>query len=1320
MSEPENAGGRQEKERRRPGWGRRWVLRPLAWTAAALLVLLGAAGLYLTSDRFERRVQETLTARLGQALGRPVTVGDLDLALLPPTLTVRDLVIPGPEPADPPVATASTLEVEVGFESLRPLSLRLDRVWVERPRFLLRIDADGGTNLPDFAGAGGAEEEEGVQIAIGTLVVEGGALEINEASLPLDLEARGVRARLLGGAGSQLQGSVEAEEVTTELPGALPYPVAAHLELGIRPSGNTVDLLAARIEGEGLAADVRGGLRWDEEARGLELEVEARGTAAVLDRLGYLEGQVAGPWELAGALDWTPESWSFRSGLTSPALLVAGRPLQRVAADLTVTTELVGVVLTSASYAGGELSGQLRLAPAAPGIPAELDLTLRDLGILPLLAAEGVDLGGLRGEVSGTATYRFQAGDPLAGDGWAQLRVTTTEVAGRAIPVSGDGALTVSDGILKSDAIRLRTPRHRVLVEGLAVDLADGTGGFDYQVLSEDLGRLAVLFPPTQPGEEAPFWLPTAGEGRIEGRVRLGGEPIAEVRLDLTRVTTPLVTADTLEGSFTASARALADLSLEATHGEGAALVTGHVPLDENDPASLELAVEVAGLPLADAERFLDLGLPLEGPTTGRMELRQTSGGLAGRVSARVEPATAAGLDLDRVEADLAFDPDAVTFESLRLAAAAGEVEARGRLGLGPEGTLDLTLSAPALDLAKAPLSALTQGQLSGIASLSGSVRGSLQSPAAEARLAATGLDLGGHALGDAEVRAGWDGQELTASGSLLGLLRLDGGGAFDGRLADLSFRVESDSLGALVQLAAGEAVEGLGGSFDGRLAVTGPLEEPQVELSLEDLTVRHGQRTLRNREPVVARLEGSRLEVESLYMGLEGQDHWVFTAGSVDLADGTLDLDASGELGAGWSDVLTPSLRASGTVSAIATIRGTLEQPTVDGQARLENGRAVIPGFPHALEEVEAVVLLYPGRVVIDDARGRVAGGRIRLGGDLDLAGPTAGRYELRLAAQDLRLRYPEGWLLQGDANLILEPTDEGRLLAGEIRLDRASYLRDVDVGLIQLLGSVLARQRLEVGTADETLATTSLALDLEGPGALRVHNNLADLSGDLDLFVRGTLARPGLVGSVSLETGGTLVYADTEYKVERGLLTFASEDRIEPLIDLVAETRVREYEVQLALSGTLDRLEATFTSEPPLPSLDVLALVTTGQPVGGDSSQTLDPTRPGSRGQFAQAFLYGQAASAVTSRVQTLFGFDTLRVDPTASAGGSVDAARITVGKRVSRDLFVTYSRDPSETQNEEVRAEWQAAPGLVIILSYADGDSYAVDAVWEKKIR
>ena len=55
--------------------------------------------------------------------------------------------------------------------------------------------------------------------------------------------------------------------------------------------------------------------------------------------------------------------------------------------------------------------------------------------------------------------------------------------------------------------------------------------------------------------------------------------------------------------------------------------------------------------------------------------------------------------------------------------------------------------------------------------------------------------------------------------------------------------------------------------------------------------------------------------------------------------------------------------------------------------------------------------------------------------------------------------------------------------------------------------------------------------------------------------------------------------------------------------------------------------------------------------------------------------------------------------------------------MGKRFSRDLFVTYSVDPSSTEDGVVEVEWRLSDRVVLVLSQNADGTYSVAARLEQ---
>jgi autotransporter translocation and assembly factor TamB len=97
-------------------------------------------------------------------------------------------------------------------------------------------------------------------------------------------------------------------------------------------------------------------------------------------------------------------------------------------------------------------------------------------------------------------------------------------------------------------------------------------------------------------------------------------------------------------------------------------------------------------------------------------------------------------------------------------------------------------------------------------------------------------------------------------------------------------------------------------------------------------------------------------------------------------------------------------------------------------------------------------------------------------------------------------------------------------------------------------------------------------------------------------DLSLRGTYDRPIVTGHADIERG-EVTFEGRRYRISRGTMDFTNPARIEPFFDVEAETNVRvpgqTYRVTVAFAGTSEQLRPTLSSDPPLPTADVLALL-------------------------------------------------------------------------------------------------------------------------------
>jgi len=207
----------------------------------------------------------------------------------------------------------------------------------------------------------------------------------------------------------------------------------------------------------------------------------------------------------------------------------------------------------------------------------------------------------------------------------------------------------------------------------------------------------------------------------------------------------------------------------------------------------------------------------------------------------------------------------------------------------------------------------------------------------------------------------------------------------------------------------------------------------------------------------------------------------------------------------------------------------------------------------------------------------------------------------------------------------------------------------------------------------------------------------------------VQGTTRAPVITGRAEIERG-RLYFQGRTYVVQRGTLDFVNPQRLDPLFDIEAETRIRSYRVTLRLSGTLERVTPTLTSDPPLSSLQILALL-----AGQDESEVANLTQTQARASQASLAAAGAATLAagrlaesvgLEREAERLFGLNRFSIDPSLLRGaGSTPTARVTVGRRLTPDLNVLYSQDLRGTEERILAVEYNLSDRLSLLLTRTD---------------
>ncbi len=412
-----------------------------------------------------------------------------------------------------------------------------------------------------------------------------------------------------------------------------------------------------------------------------------------------------------------------------------------------------------------------------------------------------------------------------------------------------------------------------------------------------------------------------------------------------------------------------------------------------------------------------------------------------------------------------------------------------------------------------------------------------------------------------------------------------------------------------------------------------------------------------------------------------------------------TLSID--GRLNLSVLNGLSQDVFASGTADLAVRISGTYSHPQVNGSILLTGASlAVLAGNDRwQLSNVRSLVRFNADQAQIESFKGKLGGGAITATGGAILEGFTISQFSLNVHGDKITVPFPQDFRSTVDTDLEIKGTEQAQVIGGVVNLRRAEYTKDIE------LADLINRrppESIEQGGEPPLVRTAQFSgLRVEGRNALAVKNNLADLIGSVSLQLDGSIKDPIIAGRITV-TSGILNFRNDRYDITRAFMDLPARRDADPLINVQAESQIRGYRVIVSLTGPLSQPQAAVSSEPALPQADIVSLITTGTLSSADTSTSvLAQSGLGTATSLLTDALINAPAQRATNR---LFGLSRFEVNPVLGGRtGLTPGARLTLGKRISKELSVTYSTNVSSDPNQILTVEYRVSDRLSFVAQY-----------------
>ncbi|HSE32264.1 MAG TPA: translocation/assembly module TamB domain-containing protein [Pyrinomonadaceae bacterium] len=1039
--------------------------------------------------------------------------------------------------------------------------------------------------------------------------------------------------------------------------------------------------------------------------------------------------------------------------LTKPVFVVEPAGSYRASADLSIGGGVLGQIRMGQAYAKvvatnreiqlndfnadvfrGKATGNARIA-IARNASSQVVAQFTDLDIAgPLTAIAGSPVP-LTGRANGRVDLTFPGTNFKLASGTLSTTVAAQagETGGDRIPITGQVALRANRGLFDIEQMNLQTPATTLKATGqfafesdsnLQVDL-NSTDAGELQAVLISTGLLTDLDTQLES-----YGITLAGQLAFNGTVRGKlSSPDLNGRFSLGSLLLNGNDVGSVSASITMNSdeTRITDGRLSERDGGGVQFALTKPRTGENNTYLEATLDKVNAATILTALQTSGQGVPgkladTQSDVSGQIKVTGIPGAMSGSADLRFGPGRLAGEPLESLVARATFSGSVVTVETVDARLAAGRIVGSGNYNTTTK-ILEFQGRAEGVDLAR--LGALTNRPgmpaITGIADFTADIRGNptandFSSYQIKLDGKASNVTINGRPAGDVTLVGRTENQILnvTLTSGLLGspqIVSAQVNLAGDRLRAKIATTLTNADLTNLFRILLPQTNVTVSGRANGTLQLAGDLVDEDGYLSaggltgtatFSELSFRVEDIQLVATAPLVVRFTPGEIVFENARFTGPGTN--IALNGTVATAAGrSSNLNVNGSLNLRVLNGVSPDFFSSGIADVAVRINGTFEQPRVVGTASLDNAAVslLVGNERLTVNNVKSLLRFTANQVQIDTFSGVLGGGPVTASGGALLEGFTVARFVLNLHGQSVTVPFPEDFRSTVDADIEVRGSQREQLVSGIVNVRRTEYTQDIE------LADIINVRRESIEEGDTDLSSVVFSdLKVEGRNALVVRNNIADLVGSVSLRLDGPVRDPIIAGRITA-TSGTLNFRNDRYDITRALLDLPPSRNADPILNIQGESQIRGYRVIVSLTGPLSQPSAAVRSEPALPQEDVVSLITTGQLSEGDTSNSvLAQSGLGTATSLLTDALINAPAQRATSK---LFGLTRFEINPIIGGrSGTTPAARLTLGRRISKEVTVTYSTNVTSDPNQILALEYRVSDRLSFVAQYEQGST------------
>lgn len=1315
---------------------RRWtrVLLRIAGGVAILLLLL-AVGLFglLHSDRFHQFLLHKVDQIATEKLGTSVSLQNFALHLSTLGVDLYGITINGAAPySTPPLMQVEHVKVQFRIVSIWNRKWYFENIRADNPMMRILTDAHGVSNLPAPESTGGSSPNI-FQLGVRHASLHHGELYANNKKIPLDAELRDVNfVSSFDAAKQAYSGSLSYRD------GQLQFgsfnPVLHNLEAKFKTTPNNFYLMNARIDSGSSSFKLTATLSHYDDPT-IHAQYDAVLDGALLRQVlknssipsGIVVSKGSVQYQHSSQLTFL-ESLTVAGSLTSRQLDVREKQIRaqvrNIGANYSLKNGNLSIQQAHASLLGGAADADMTIDNIGGNSHSLLNVSLRGISMASaqqlMAPVANTNEVVLRGALNGAIQAKW--GSTL-NDLVAQ---TTVSIRGNvhakrsdasALPVSGaiHGTYTAANRQIELTNSYIQLPQTSLTMNGTVSRRSSLAVHFKSADLAE-IQTLANALHPGMDGDSSQLGL--AGmlsfDGIINGSVsapHIAGEIVAS-NLQI-RGTQWRSLRTTLEASPSA-VRLQHGILIPEPHGT--VHFSGSVALHKwsfTRDNQVQLALDARQLDVARLAKLVNSSLPVDGTLAANIRIHGTELNPIGHG------------DISLTGANIYKQP--IRSATLNFSGSNGQVQGNLSSHIA-SGTVQSTfsfrpeqksytahLSATGILLEQLEILQAHRISASGTVNLNASGEGLLNNPQFNAAMRTSKLEISHQSIDELALQASVTNHVATAdlnSQAIHSSIRAHAKVSLTGDfMADATLDTQSIPLQPLLATYAPTEAANLGGNTALHATLHGSLKnwkQMEAHITVPELKLSYGKSVqLAAASPIHVDYTHGLIALQKV--AIRGTDTDLQLQGSIPtVGNHPMHLLLLGTMNLQIAQLFDPDYKSSGQLRFNINSYGARSNPNIAGEINVVDASFYGGSLPLGVQHGNGVLTLTKDRLNIQSFQANSGGGTLTAQGGVTFRPKL--QFDLGVAAKDIRMIYPQGVREEIAGNVRLVGNTGNAVLGGQVQIENLSFTPGFDLaGFTSQLSGGIAPPSSQ-GFAQNT----RLNIAISSVNNLNLVSRTLSVDGTANLRVRGTVAEPVILGRINL-TNGDVIFNGNRFTLNGGTVQFVNPSRTQPVINLALNTTIQQYNIHMRFNGPVDQLRTNYTSDPSLPTADIINLLAFGETTEASANSPATPAN-----QAAMGLVASQVSSQITSRVAKIAGISQLSINPVL-AGGSTQGpagAVITIQQRVTGNLFVTFSTNVATTQNQVIMGQYNVSPRLSFSVTRDQNGGVAFDTLLKRK--